>query len=126
MNEKIMEKLKDRNFSKKLLGLETINQAKETFENEGIKITDEKIEELRKSINLIVNEIKALPENNSYISGGTDRNLNKINDDNVNPESSTLNNIYKKVKDRKYLISSLLILANQKDLFPNTKTWWIE
>ncbi len=126
MNEKIMEKLKDRNFSKKLLGLKTINQVKETFENECIKITDDEIEELRKSINLIVNEIKALPENNSYISGGTDQNLNKINDNNVNPETSILNNIYKKVKDRKYLISSyLLILANQKDLFPNTKTWWI-
>lgn len=133
MNEKIMEKLKDRNFSKKLLELETTDQVKKTFKNENIKITDEEIEELRKSINLIVKEIKSLPENDFYISGGTNQNSNENNSkdeeidlDKTNSEYSKLNNVYKKIKDRKYLISSsLLILANQKSLFPETKTWWI-
>ena len=133
MNEKIMEKLKDRNFSKKLLELETTDQVKKIFENENIKITDEEIEELRKSINLIVKEIKSLPENDFYILGGTNQNSNKNNSkdeeidlDKTNPEYSKLNNVYQKIKDRKYLISSsLLILANQKSLFPETKTWWI-
>lgn len=135
MNEKIMEKLKDRNFSKKLLELETTDQVKKIFENENIKITDEEIEELRKSINLIVKEIKSLPENDFYISGGTNQNSNENNSkgkdkeidlDKTNPEYSKLNNVYQKIKDRKYLISSsLLILANQKSLFPETKTWWL-
>lgn len=133
MNEKIMEKLKDRNFSKKLLELETTDQVKKIFENENIKITDEEIEELRKSINLIVKEIKSLPENDFYISGGTNQNSNENNSkekeidlDKTNSEYSKLNNVYQKIKDRKYLISSsLLILANQKSLFPETKTWWI-
>lgn len=133
MNEKIMEKLKDRNFSKKLLELETIDQVKKIFENETIKITDEEIEELRKSINLIVKEIKSLPESDSHICGGTNHNpIQSNNEDNVTDlnkiksETSALNNIYKKIKDRKYLISSsLLIVANQKSLFPETKTWWL-
>ncbi len=132
MNEKIMEKLKDRNFSKKLLELETTDQVKKIFENENIKITDEEIEELRKSINLIVKEIKSLPENDFYISGGTNQNSNENNSkdeeidlDKTNSEYSKLNNVYKKIKDRKYLISSSLLIANQKSLFPETKTWWI-
>ncbi len=71
MNEKIIKKLTDKKFAKKIIELKSREEVKKIFESEGIEISDKEINELADSLYLIVKKTSELPsEDLAKISGG--------------------------------------------------------
>jgi hypothetical protein len=71
MNDKIKEKLKDKDFLKKIIGLETKEEAEKAFSEEGLEISEKEVEEIGEYINACVDKLSKMPEDDlEEISGG--------------------------------------------------------
>ncbi len=71
MNEQIKSKMGNKEFVTKILKCEDESAVKEFFSKEGIIVTDEEVQALGSQINVLVEELKKLPENElEAISGG--------------------------------------------------------
>jgi hypothetical protein len=62
MNEKAKEKLKNKNFLKKIIGLKTKDEVMNAFSNEEVEISEKEIEEIGEYINTIVGKLNEMPE----------------------------------------------------------------
>ena len=72
MNRQIIEKLTDKEFTEKIIGLKTKDDVKKAFKAEKIKISDKQLDELGRNIHEIVEEMSKLPpEELEKIAGGT-------------------------------------------------------
>lgn len=71
MDEKVVKKLTDRNFTKKIVGLDTKEEVKKAFKGEGIEISNKDIYDLGDQLSKIVKEVSKLPpEDLGKVSGG--------------------------------------------------------
>ncbi|MDR1627812.1 MAG: hypothetical protein LBR79_03485 [Oscillospiraceae bacterium] len=71
MNEKAKEKLKDKNFLKKIIGLKTKDEVINAFSSEEVEISEKEIEEIGEYVNTIVGKLNEMPEDDlQKISGG--------------------------------------------------------
>ncbi|MDR1627461.1 MAG: hypothetical protein LBR79_01645 [Oscillospiraceae bacterium] len=71
MNDKIKEKLKNKDFLKKIIGLETKEEVKKAFSEEGLEISEQEVEEIGEYINACVDKLSKMPEDDlEKISGG--------------------------------------------------------
>ncbi|MDR1628183.1 MAG: hypothetical protein LBR79_05360 [Oscillospiraceae bacterium] len=71
MNDKIKEKLKNKDFLKKIIGLETKEEAEEAFSEEGLEISEKEVEEIGEYINACIDKLSKMPKDDlEKISGG--------------------------------------------------------
>lgn len=71
MDNKIAERLKDRSFVEKLMGLGTPDEVKSFFKSEGLTISDDELKEMGSSLNDVISQFKDIPDVElENISGG--------------------------------------------------------
>ncbi len=71
MNEKILEKLKDKEFLEKIFSLKTKEEIMKAFSQENIEVTDAEIEQLGNLIAQTVSKLSDMPESElEKVSGG--------------------------------------------------------
>ena len=79
MNEKIFEKLKDKEFLEKIFALKTKEEIIKAFSQEGIEVTGDEIEQLCNLITQMVSKISDMPESElKKVSGGDDPITDKV------------------------------------------------
>ncbi len=71
MNEKILEKLNDKEFAKKIIGIESEENVIKAFKEENIEVSEKEVKELGDIIYDIVSKLSTLPEDQlDEVSGG--------------------------------------------------------
>ena len=71
VDKQIIEKLTDREFAKKIIGLKTKDEVKMAFEDKNIKISDQQLDELGEKLHEVVEEMSKLPPDElEKIAGG--------------------------------------------------------
>ncbi|MDR1627462.1 MAG: hypothetical protein LBR79_01650 [Oscillospiraceae bacterium] len=76
MNDKIKEKLKNKDFLKKIIGLETKEEVKKAFSEEGLEISEKEVEEIGEYINACMDKLSKMPEDDlEKISGGAGKSI---------------------------------------------------
>ncbi len=71
MNEKILEKLKDKEFAKKIIGIESEENVIKAFKEENIDISKKEVEELGNIVSDIISKFSEMPEDQlEKVSGG--------------------------------------------------------
>ncbi len=71
MNEKILKAFENKSFVEKTMCLETKDEVKNAFDEEGVKVTDQELDELAVIISEITEAVKKIPETElANIAGG--------------------------------------------------------
>lgn len=71
MNEKIFEKLKDKEFAKKIIGIESEENVIKAFKEENIDISKKEVEELGSIVSDMISKFSEMPEDQlGEVSGG--------------------------------------------------------
>ena len=73
MNEKILEKLNNKEFAKKIIGIEAEEDVIKAFKEENIEVSEKEVKELGNIIYDMVSKLSTLPEDQlNKVSGGSD------------------------------------------------------
>ncbi|MDR1627811.1 MAG: hypothetical protein LBR79_03480 [Oscillospiraceae bacterium] len=132
MNEKAKEKLKDKNFLKKIIGLKTKDEVMDAFSSEEVEISEKEIEEIGEYVNTIVGKLSEMPEDDlQKISGGVcamERLGNillapiRIADDFLEPSGNAMWGTLMAV----FFIESVLAYESGKFIYKKAKeaAWW--